>query len=322
MISNFSPLLEVFAAIYFTIGFDNIILKRFWNPDFYNIINKTLIDLNTPSIIVDKIRDELSGVAHKEDIQSRRRGRFLLVILICLFVVIAYENTLLKTDNFNISLSISLTIALLVVIFDSFCLKRLRRMLLSIMIVFLSFILVYKYCTDFPDNFCSIIDTIMPLILLITTIGPAAWQLMRNYMYTTVYSSYLKKNLAEEIDHYNTAYEVDKTDGDINKVHKDYRNILYKSAKKHDDTIDDLLSDLLDVLSSKLSIAIKIPSIYKILWYWVTNMSKVSIHEFGEDNINELSDKSIESKYIIKQVVSTEKKSQSKKSQSKKRKSK
>ena len=49
MISNFSSLIELFAAICLTISLDDLLLRRFWTPDYEDKVKKEFANIMMPS---------------------------------------------------------------------------------------------------------------------------------------------------------------------------------------------------------------------------------------------------------------------------------
>lgn len=50
MISDFSSLIELFAAIYLTISLDDLLLRRFWTPDYKKKLESEFEKIKMPEM--------------------------------------------------------------------------------------------------------------------------------------------------------------------------------------------------------------------------------------------------------------------------------
>lgn len=211
MVNELDSFLQFIAAICFTIALDASVFQRFWNADYYGIINRCIskykIVTSTP-----KEKDLNKFVVNHQraiEAKGRMQGTFLLLVICLLIVYGLFECTFVEKEELhNIAISIVLIVTFIVALFVSFD-SRKKVLLCWIITVGLLLVLTYLSCYLSKHYDCSIDITFSKIFLrasLILSIGiPVGFRFFYNSLYTNRYPIYLENLLYNERELYETA---------------------------------------------------------------------------------------------------------------------
>lgn len=275
MISSLSTYIQFLAAIYVTICLDNVIGKRFWSPNYYDLVTNELSIfkrfISSPK--QELLEKEIKRKAKQLDDRSRKRGTLMLFYCALLMFYSSFEcdyvstipacsQSFLSYFPFFVVLMISLTL----VIFYDYIFKRWRRLLLVILFQTIMFviclILIKNFCISKQWLFIKYTKLIIAFLLPI----PIIHQLYFNWLYSTAYLFYLKCEVRDEFEKYQTskkAYEQKDKNMADKSYYQAFTNILL------DNNPDNILTELNKTLYEHLEKRCTPPSSFDLFKFWI-----------------------------------------------------
>ena len=126
MISNLSSLIQLFAAIYLTMCFENTFLSRFWTQDPRTKITETIKLLNLPKDVGPIVQERTESLPESFEKRMRKRGTFMFLVSVFLLIVIGFEKGIAShTGYLGLSFSYILFAIATVIIF--ICDRRIMK---------------------------------------------------------------------------------------------------------------------------------------------------------------------------------------------------
>lgn len=274
MISNFSSLIELFAAIYLTICLDDLLLRRFWTPDYEEKVKKEFAKIRMPEIAKRPTLVNTSKYTSIEDSRSRKRGGLMFGYSMTLLIIIGFENYFKSLGQFGQAwLMISLIGAIIIVyLFDWFLLKSWWAVIKATIVIpavigVIAFFLpqLHGYDTFAEENHIWLV-LLTQIFLVVTLVFPVFWQLIRNWLYTHYYLNYIVDQTKEKAADYNVALLCDSKKGhkvaDVASVYHDA--IVQAVAAGGGDRV---ITPFLKILESELNKIEYVPSLLPLVRY-------------------------------------------------------
>ncbi len=274
MISEFASFIELFAAIYLTISLDDLLLRRFWTPDYAKRLERGLESISIPNLAKRPTLSSAVASSKKEENRSRKRGALMFALMVLLLIIIGYEETISQIGQIGQAfLYLSLfVLTLIIYVFDFFFLRKWLGVLCAV--IFLSLFVIIVCCFLPSVSFYkAIANRESPLLvsyakasLVFTLVFPVFWQLLRNRIYTHYYLSYILGEVNDKANEYNNALMFDTKKGHkMSKVATPYLDVTGQAIASGDG--DRPIKPFLDVLLGELSRIVYVPSLFPLLKY-------------------------------------------------------
>lgn len=266
--ANFTPFIQFVGALYLSITIDSILFKRFWNPDFFTMMNSSIdrYIIGTKVDISTQLKEQLEGTAKTKSNQidtfTRMQGCMMLLYSLTLLVVIGMGEAFCDSAALKCYILFFSILGFLTFLFSKQILKKWWRVFVtSAVVIGVSFV-------AFVSNVTVIIGVIDVLWIKIGVavflLLPLAWRLFYNWLYSTVYYNYIHSKVKEEFLTYVHAKNVMKNK-DSAEVDERYRPIfqsLYNSNSNELDSENSCVEKYVEIVEGHLK---EVPSIFKLL---------------------------------------------------------
>lgn len=261
MIGDLSSFVELFAAVYLTISLDDLVLKRFWTPDYKAKMELSLKSIDMPDIAKDNTLKKADSLSSIEETRSRKRGIILFCFSVLLLILIGFEKEMpfLNKNYEAFGIIASALLYVLAFVFDRFCLKTGWRVLIcsiSVPLLVVSACLLFSFSNSAAEYMKS--ESVFwrlfsKIIILFTLIIPVLWQLFRNWIYTRYYLLYIVEETTIKANEYNYAVNFDTKKGHkMNLVANHYQNAVAEqiSQDQQDREITPFVNTFLDEMGT------------------------------------------------------------------------
>ena len=287
MISDLSVLIQFLAAIYVTISLDNLIGRRFWSPDYYNLVDQQLQqagkEFSTRKLkqLKDKIREREKSL----DGKSRKRGVFMLFWCTTFLIYIGFEKQLHTNANSTSLFApfVMLFVSSIILLSSHFSLntwkKTIQMCLLTVASGFIYFIVGDKMLS--PEGVRKLCPY-TKILLVVIALLPIIYQLYVNWLYSKAFIIYLHEGVTKELEFYKKTKKGIES-GKAELIQGKYDHIikeLYVSNIKGDKAITSINNQFYVLLEK----ACMPPTPMKLLWFWWKNR-KAEISEKENDTI-------------------------------------
>lgn len=272
MIGELSSFIELFAAVYLTISLDDLLLKRFWTPDYKNKMEESFKQIKMPELAKKQSLKNTEGISALEETRSRKRGIILFCFSVSLLILIGLESGLsIKGKNYeSVGIVLAAFLYLCVFTFDGFCLKTGWRVLifgLSVpVLAILCLVLLGRKVemSAYLDSSSDVWFTYAKIIIILTLVTPVLWQLFRNWIYTRYYLLYVVEQTTMKAEEYDYAVNFNTQKGDkMTMVAKPYMDHVAISISQNDQDRD--ITPLLSTFLNELANVNYIPSIIPLM---------------------------------------------------------
>lgn len=208
MIGDLNTFIQYLAALYFTICIDGAFFRRFWSPDYYNLVKDIIgqYKFQQSQTLKDKLNDAIKEHANKIEDRSVKRGVFMLFFCLFFLVYNIFEldcNSYVDKTNEWLSLYTSTAYVITIMLMSGFSMKKWRW------IVFHSVIFVTLYVIT---RYINIVDEYnihhfgwvawFKIFLVIILLSPIVYQLYINWLYSQAYVQHLISTLNDEYEKY------------------------------------------------------------------------------------------------------------------------
>lgn len=227
MISNYSSLIELFAALYVTMAVEFEFFRNIWNPKAKDAIDEILKNeegTETTNSHFDLIKNSVDNLHESIAIITNRRGGFMLAMCVLLLIFIGNE----KVESY-LSLDICMILSWIAMLFSNYLLKKWKAVVGIVVIIFVCFLCINS--SETLSSFLKKYSLVAFLIrntstfVVLTIILPIVHHLFVNWMYHGVYQGYLKNAMTVAIQEYNKAYK-DKNDHPVENEDIDLSEIV------------------------------------------------------------------------------------------------
>lgn len=308
MVSELDSFLQFIVAICFTIALDASVFQRFWNADYYGIINRCIakykIQTSTPK---EKDLNKFI-VNHQRAIETKGRmqGAFLLLV-ICLLIIYGLFECIFVTKErlvfHNIAISLVLISSFIIAIFVSFdSRKKVLKYWFYTICLLLSLTCISYYLGNHYNGPIDItLSKIILRVSLIFSIGiPVGFRFLYNSLYTNRYPIYLENSLYNENKSYEAAKKSIKLKqkNTLPSIYVEAFSAAYMDQQKNASKEEDIVAICTDIYYRQIEKAVnEQPSLFQLIMKKETlemNNSKVvetnSIpQQIGESNLDILS---------------------------------
>lgn len=274
MISDFSSLIELIAAIYLTITIDELLFRRFWTPDYAKELEKGMKQIQMPTLVKRSTIEKATALSSYEEKRSRKRGAIMFSLSVILLVIIGFEEYFTPIGDIGRAglLSSLVLMFMLIYFFDDCLLKSWWSVLvwdvaISLLIGVATIILLqidgYESIAKETGG-CYILFA--RLFLVIALIMPVMWQLFRNWIYTQYFLSYILGQTRIKAKEYNEALRYDHTKGQkVKDVAIEYHDAVLQAVAAGSG--DRPITSFLDVLKENLNRIEYVPTLRSLLKY-------------------------------------------------------
>lgn len=263
MISELSSYIELFAAVYLTISLDDMLLKRFWTPDYKKEMESAFSNINMPELAKKQVFEKAQEISTIEEKRSRKRGVIMFCLSVLLLTIVGFESSIstIYGSCTEVLLTISLIVlSVLLFLLDGCFLKTgwnvISQVILLPLLSLLSCYILGKITVlnESINNNSTFWEFMVKSLIYLSLLIPVLWQLFRNWIYTKFYLLYIVEQTSIKADEYNYAINYDQSKGDkMTKVSKLYMNfVAEKIAQGNQDRpitefYKTLLNDLITV---------------------------------------------------------------------------
>lgn len=271
MIANLSAYIQFLAAIYVTICIDSLICRRFWSPDYYNLVTAKLSlfanTISTPKR--NKLEEQIREKEHILDSRSRKRGAIMLTYCLLLLWYIGFEKTC--TGDMLIIRNIPLAALCLLTVICLLCCKwlsaRWRYTLAACFALFLSFAILVLYVQNFAIPVVKLWWLVYTKrVISILILLPIFYQLYVNWLYSKAYILYLNHNIDDEYGRYSSSKKgfEEKNEQLVDPSYDSaFRKILLNKMEG-----DNAMTELNNLLYEHLKECCSPPNPYQIIKNW------------------------------------------------------
>jgi hypothetical protein len=273
MISEFSSLIELFAAIYLTITVDDLLFRRFWTPDYANKLEKEMEQIKMPALAKRSTIAKASVLSSLEENRSRKRGAIMFGLSVILLAIIGFEEYFKPLGDIGQSGLLALLIFVVLVIYflDESLLKSWWSVLLSVVFVPLligTAAIVLPYLTGYEavaNKSRNGYILVARLFLVGSLVLPVVWQLLRNWIYSRYYLSYIIEQTKDKAKDYNDALRYDHTKQKVKDVAIEYHEAVLQAVAAG--AGDRQITPFLYILKENLAKIEYVPSLFPLLKY-------------------------------------------------------
>lgn len=288
MLNELNTIVQFLAALYVTITIDNIVIRRFWTPDLYMIVKKTLtkFDFALSSPAQEGLLASIQASAAIVEKQSRLRGAYFLLLCISILVFNCFESNISDTASpvFYFSILVTLIVACLFYIYGMYRWIQWR----SIIICYVILLLVFTLNVLLPlhiDSFngwrawmTSYVTTILILdkIFIIALLSiPILIRLFLNWLNSSVYVNCLNEKLNKEYESYKKTADAIKTKNRKNcdaKYDEVYKDVFYSNTLTEDNVNTAIVKKLVEYLEKTCAPMTS----WQLLWYRIKNRKVIN----------------------------------------------
>lgn len=274
MISSFSSLIELFAAIYLTISLDDLLLRRFWTPDYAQKLELGFNKIKMPDLAKRPTIERTKNYSSYEEKRSRKRGGLMFGFTVLLLIIVGFEKYFSPLGELGQSVLLALLCfaELIAYLFDQTFLKSWWSVLwtttlipLVIIVIGLTIINIneYEVFVQFEHRWMAFAARILVILSLIL---PVIWQLVRNWIYTCYYLLYIVDQTSIKAKEYHGALRYDHAKGDrINEVAMAYHDAVVGAVVAG--AGDRQITPFLNVLQNELKKIEFVPTLIPLLRY-------------------------------------------------------
>lgn len=308
MIGDLNTFIQYLAALYFTICIDGAFFRRFWSPDYYNLVKEIIgqYKFQQSQTLKDKLDDAIKEHAKKIEDHSVKRGVFMLLFCIFFLVYNAFEldcNSSVDITNEWLSLYASTAYVIAIMLMSGFSMKKWRWIVThSVM-----FVTIYVITSNF-----NIVDehnihyfrwvAWLKIFLVVILLSPIVYQLYINWLYSQAYVQHLISTLNDEYEKYlKTSKAIN--DKDKNLADECYTKVFADSY--FDNTGQDIvITNFNQAVLERLITACRPPVPLVLIKKWISI-------KYNKNNIEVI--RKMESKFQFSNEVVIPKKKQEKK---------
>lgn len=295
MIANFSSFIEFLAAIYVTMCLDNQICRNFWTPDYFNSMRTILegYDFEGSSNLFQKLQDGINNIYVRISNLSQKKGGFMLGFCVWLLILIGLEEQIKNELWGYIPFLLSCFYVFVIVLFSKFILCKWKFVISALLGLLATFLLSYIYANQIFQWIGALNLNLLDykyFVFVIVLLLPILHQLWVNWIYSSVYKGYLKKQVELEYEKYKRSKEgIEKRKKGI--IDPEYLEAWNDQYFKNEDS-DQSLTIFNRVLYYRL-LKIASPSIWRLSWsllcHWTVKIYRIfnkkkEVMEVVEDN--------------------------------------
>lgn len=266
MIANFSSFIEFLAAIYVTMCLDNQICRNFWTPDYFESM-KTILegyDFEGSSKLFNRLQEEINNIYGRVSNLSQKKGGFMLGFCVCLLIFIGWETDISQEAEYYVPFVVSCLYAFAIIICQKLLLHKWKFVSLALIGLFAVYWVSYIYADQMLQTMYPLIHFLLEfrnVLFIFVLLLPILHQVWVNWIYSSVYKGYLRKQVKLEYEKYKRSKEgIEKRKKGI--IDPEYLDAWNDQYFKNEDS-DQSITTFNRVLYSRL-LRIASPSIWKL----------------------------------------------------------
>lgn len=244
------------------------IFQNFWSPNYLKEFKKTFNEINFEgsSRLCSQIADNFNKKHEIIEDQSRKRGLFMLLFCIVALIVIGFE-TDLDSKKLAVAFYVSASLILLVLLTSKWLICKWKGVVISVVLITIISILGYTYADllfPYAENLRKIYE-VRRFILVVILLSPIIFQLIKNWLYSSVFSGYLKSQIKSEYKIYQDALKgaEEKNKSGVNpSYYAAYCDSLFNGEE------DGNITAMTNVFSSRIT-SFCSPGTFRLLIEWI-----------------------------------------------------
>lgn len=203
MLSDYTSILEVISAIYFSMCIDNV-LGNIWTPKYKDKVEALVGNIDTPVTdnMKKEIRTHVESFSYGVSKHMRVKSIFMLIVCVFLLLVAGLENHLewLKVTSNTVELILRLSIlVLLVFLIGKISFKKYSAVFVDFFAIICALWILYVH--DFSlMSFPFVTENSVIVFLIFVLFLPILWQVFQCWAYYSLYYGYLNEKTFIEKD--------------------------------------------------------------------------------------------------------------------------
>lgn len=201
MLSDYSSLIEVITATYFTMCIDDV-LQSIWTPEYHKKVTLLLDQINIP--IAKNMRKDIEKHVNTftADIKKHMKVKSVFMLIYCIFLLflVGLEShfSLLKINNNETELIFRTSFLFLIfVCLGKYAFRKFSTLFWDFLIIGVSVLCLYAH------DFCItggelLTENKVLCFMLVVLLVPIAWQVFLCWVYSSLYYGYLKDKIKKE----------------------------------------------------------------------------------------------------------------------------
>lgn len=257
MISHLSSFIQLLAAVYLTMCFDDTFFKGFWAREYVNPKLSELFGTSSVSELVqDRFYASIEKIKESEKRRMKMRGTYFFMLTVFLLIVIGFEKGIAAyTGVINLSYSY-IGLAILLYAFyaaDKFIINHWFWVYVFVFFLITGFCLAIFLipAQSVTEDFAFKMKVTAKVFIVLALIVPVIWQLFTNWIYANTYHIYAISELTKESEKYNKAVYYNSKVDKMVEIDPCYQDLV---ARRLDpDTEDHSVDPFISVLDERIS---------------------------------------------------------------------
>ena len=268
MISHLSSFIQLLAAVYLTMCFDDTFFEGFWSRKYDNPKLSELFGTSSVSKLVQaRFYASIERTKKSEKKRMKMRGTYFFILTVFLLIVMGFEKGIAAyTGVINLSYSYIGFALLLYVLYaaDKFIINHWFWLYVYVFLLITGFCLAVFLIHAQPvtEDFAFKMKVTAKVMIVLALIVPVIWQLFTNWVYANVYHVYAISVLSKEYEKYNKAVNYNSDVDSIDDIDPCYRDIIKRlDSNTEDHSVEPFISVLNERISKMVS-----PILWKLAW--------------------------------------------------------
>lgn len=259
MISHLSSFIQLFAAVYLTMCFEDTFFEGFWSRKYDTLKLSGLFDTSSVSELVkERFYANVKITKGLEKRRMKMRGTYFFLLTVFLLIVIGFEKGIAAyTGVINLSYSyIGLAVLLyLFYAFDKFIINHWFLVYVVVLLLITGFCLsvFLIHAQPVTEDFAFKMKVTAKVMIVLALIIPAIWQLFTNWVYAKTYHFYAISELTKESEKYNKAVNYNSVVDKMDDIDPCYRNLIVKRLDQEDHSVEPFISVLDERINKSVS---------------------------------------------------------------------
>lgn len=205
---DLNTFIQYLAALYFTICIDGALFRRFWSPDYYQLVqdNVSQYKFQQSQTLKDKLNRAIKEHADKIENHSLRRGVFMLLFCLFLLVYNAFETKYtgdLDKARELFPLCVSTAYVTIIMIMSGFSMKKWRWIIVHTVVLIMLYAIVRGFDMVSHENMQYFRWVAwLNVYIVVFLLSPIVYQLYINWLYSQAYVQHLISTLNVEYERY------------------------------------------------------------------------------------------------------------------------
>lgn len=269
MLSEYSSLLEVITAAYFSMCIDDV-LKAIWTPQ-YNDKVKTLISrIKTPVTDTMKKGWEEHAQYFTDDIKKHMRVKSVFMLIVCVFLLMlsGLESNLMwlsSIENYSELLIRFSILCFILIIGGELFFNKYSTLFFDCVGIIV--VLSLLFCFDFTISSADFITQNRAVFILLAMLfTPICWQVFLCWAYSSLYYGYLNELTVREERLYQMALQSFRIKEAAAAPEEYKMSVAQDIEAVKEGELDASTAHVLNTFVDRMEIICKRPSVYRLIW--------------------------------------------------------